>query len=156
MPNINDLFTILALVIGCIITIFVAVLEIFILIFIWDGTWNVNTRKGKRRGINLEKLISESSGDASLARFQLLIFVFVISMSLVLIITSGKPPSFPASIPDQILGLLGISSTSYVLGKALQGIKPSSAEEPSSVATAASPPPSPEPQSYDGQDLPPS
>ncbi len=131
-PNLNDLFAILGFVIGCIITIFVAVLEIFILIFIWEGTWNVHHANSRRkRGINLEKLISESSGDASLARFQLLIFVFVISMSLVLIITSGNPPTFPTTIPDQILGLLGISSTSYVLGKALQGIKPSSGEDSS-------------------------
>ncbi|WP_017656059.1 hypothetical protein [Fortiea contorta] len=149
MPNINDLFAILALVIGCIITLFVAILEIFILIFIWDGTWNVNS--GKKRGINLEKLISESTGDASLARFQLLIFVFVISMSLVLIITSGKPPAFPTSIPDQILGLLGISSTSYVLGKALQTQMKGSQVEPAN--TEVVPPPEPP---YDDHNLPPS
>jgi hypothetical protein len=147
VPNINDLFAILALVIGCIVTIFVAVLEIFVLIFIWEGTWNANSRQ--KRGINLEKLISESTGEASLSRFQLLIFVFVISMSLVLIITSTSPPAFPASIPDQILGLLGISSTSYVLGKALQGqIKTPPPEPPSTVA----PPPPPEPPHYDGYD----
>lgn len=147
MPNINDVFAILALAIGCIITIFVAVLEIFILIFIWDGTWNANS--GKRRGINLEKLISESTGDASLARFQLLIFTFVISMSLVLIITSTSPPAFPASIPDQILGLLGISSTSYVLGKALQTQIKTHPTEPS---TTAAPPPPPEQPYSDGYD----
>jgi hypothetical protein len=147
VPNINDLFIILAFVIGCIITLFVAVLEILILIFIWEGTWNANS--GRKRGINLERLISESSGDASLARFQLLIFMFVISMSLVLIITSTNPPAFPASIPDQILGLLGISSTSYVLGKALQGqIKTPPAEPPSTAA----PPPPPEPPHYDSYD----
>jgi hypothetical protein len=151
VPNISNWFPILAFVIGCIITFFVAVLEIFILIFIWEGTWNVHDQK--RRGINLANLISESSGDASLARFQLLIFVFVISMSLVLIITSGKPPAFPPSIPDQILGLLGISSTSYVLGKALQGqIKPQPVE-PSSMSA---PPPPAESPSYDEHNLPPS
>jgi hypothetical protein len=116
--NINDMFVVLALVIGCIITIFIGILEIFILIFIWEGTWN--SKPDKQRGINLNLLISESTGDASLSRFQLLIFTFVIAMSLILIITSNKPPAFPTSIPDQILGLLGISSTSYVLGKALQ------------------------------------
>ncbi|MBW4562561.1 MAG: hypothetical protein KME32_15700 [Mojavia pulchra JT2-VF2] len=137
MPSINDLFVVLALVIGCLITIFVAVLEIFILIFIWEGTWNL--KSGRRRGINLAKLISESSGDASLARFQLLIFTFVISMSLVLIITSTKPPSFPSSIPDQILGLLGISSTSYVLGKALQ----TQIKEPPETLLPTEPPPLP-------------
>uniref|UniRef100_A0A2P0ZG94 Uncharacterized protein n=1 Tax=[Tolypothrix] sp. PCC 7415 TaxID=373957 RepID=A0A2P0ZG94_9CYAN len=118
MLDINDMFMVLALVIGCVITVFVGVLEIFILIFIWEGTWNFKPEKP--RGINLSMLLSENTGDASLARFQLLIFTFVIAMSLVLIITSNKPPAFPTSIPDQILGLLGISSTSYVLGKALQ------------------------------------
>lgn len=151
MPDISNLFPILALAVGCVITLFVAVLEIFILIFIWEGTWNVNHQK--RRGINLANLISESSGDASLARFQLLIFVFVISMSLVLIITSGKPPAFPPSIPDQILGLLGISSTSYVLGKALQTQMKPPLVEPST--TLAPPPPAESPQ-YDEHDLPPS
>lgn len=141
MPSINDLFAILAFVIGCVITIFVAVLEVFLLIFIWQGTWNANT--GSKQGINLEMLISESTGEASLARFQLLIFTFVISMSLVLIITSSQPPNFPSSIPDQILGLLGISSTSYVLGKALQTQIKVPPAEPSS--TRAAPPPPPEP-----------
>ncbi len=129
MLDINDFFGVLALVIGCVITVFVGVLEIFILIFIWEGTWNLNPEKP--RGINLNMLISERTGDASLSRFQLLIFTFVIAMSLVLIITSNKPPAFPTSIPDQILGLLGISSTSYVLGKAIQTqIKDSPTEPP--------------------------
>ncbi|BAY22578.1 hypothetical protein NIES2100_23410 [Calothrix sp. NIES-2100] len=129
MPDIHNIFIILALVIGCTLTIFVAVLEIFLLIFIWEGTWN--SKSDKRRGINIDMLISESTGDASLARFQLLIFTFVISMSLVLIVASNQPPSFPKIIPDQILGLLGISSTSYVLGKALQTqVKTPSNDEP--------------------------
>ncbi len=141
MPSINDLFAILGFVIGCVITIFVAVLEVFLLIFIWQGTWNANT--GRKQGINLEMLISESTGEASLARFQLLIFTFVISMSLVLIITSSQPPNFPSSIPDQILGLLGISSTSYVLGKALQTQIKVPPAEPSSTRAAPLPPPEP-------------
>ncbi len=127
MNILNHFLPILAVIIGCLVTIFIAVLEIYILIFIWEGTWN--RKIGRRRGINLEKLISESSGEASLARFQLLIFTFIIAMSLILIISSSNPPSFPA-IPDQILGLLGISSSSYVLGKALQTqIKPSGDDE---------------------------
>ncbi|WP_339375755.1 hypothetical protein [Calothrix sp. NIES-2098] len=137
MPNINDIFVVLALIIGCAITIFVAVLEIFILIFIWEGTWNY--KPDKKRGINLDMLLSESTGDASLARFQLLIFTFVISMSLVLIITSSKPPAFPTAIPDQILGLLGISSTSYVLGKALQTQIKASPPEPPPTEQPVSP-----------------
>lgn len=129
MFDVQKEFLILALVIGFTLTFFLVVLEVFILIFIWEGTWNYNSEK--KRGINLNKLISDSSGDASLARFQLLIFTFVISMSLVLIITSSQPPAFPTNIPDQILGLLGISSTSYVLGKALQNqVKNQDAQSP--------------------------
>ncbi len=150
MPSIKDLFAILGFSIGCVLTIFVAVLEVFLLIFIWQGTWNANTNE--KRGINLEKLISESTGEASLARFQLLLFTFVISMSLVLIITSSQPPNFPSSIPDQILGLLGISSTSYVLGKALQTQIKVPSVEPSGTPAA----PLPTPRESPGSGLPPS
>jgi hypothetical protein len=142
VPDIQKFFIFLALVIGITLTIFVAVLEIFILIFIWEGTWN--SQAEKKRGINIAKLISESTGDASLARFQLLIFTFVISMSLVLIVASNQPPSFPEIIPDQILGLLGISSTSYVLGKALQTQIKTPSEPP-----PTEPPPLPAEQSSD-------
>jgi hypothetical protein len=113
------------LVIGWIVALFVLVLEIFILWFIWVGT-NKTWDKEKKiwyaaKGINLERLISDEKGDASLSRFQFLIFTFVIAMSLVLIIVSGKNgPAFPSPIPDQILGLLGISGISYVLAKGIQ------------------------------------
>lgn len=145
--NWTTVFTILAFVIGLLLTIFVGVLEVFILIFIWQGTWNA--KNGQKRGINLEKLISESTGEASLARFQLLIFTFVISMSLVLIITGTSPPKFPNIIPDQILGLLGISSSSYVLGKALQTQNKTSSPEQSDIVAAAPPPPPPPPETSD-------
>lgn len=71
--------------------------------------------------INLSRLISEPTGDASMSRFQLLIFTFVIAASLFLIIASAKPtPQFPATIPQGVLVLLGISSSSYLVSKGIQ------------------------------------
>ena len=125
--TISSAFAFLGLAICWIVAIFILVLEIFILYFIWIGT-NSRSRKNRTtnqlytpKGINLERLISDENGDASLSRFQFLIFTFVISMSLVLIIVSGEEgPAFPNPIPPEILGLLGISGFSYVLAKGIQ------------------------------------
>ncbi|MBA7694191.1 hypothetical protein ES703_102798 [subsurface metagenome] len=58
--------------------------------------------------INLEKLICEPNGDASMSRLQFLIFTFVIAISLYLIII-GKDPL-------EILILLGISGALGIPG----------------------------------------
>ena len=71
------------------------------------------------RRINLQLLVSEANGDASMSRFQFLIFTFVIAMSLYIITVSHDPPAFPA-IPPEVLALLGISSGSYVIAKGIQ------------------------------------
>lgn len=74
-----------------------------------------------RGQIDLSGLLSEDSGGASMARLQLLIFTFVISLSLFLLVVSSKDTmSFP-KIPTEILTLLGISASTYGAGKALQG-----------------------------------
>jgi hypothetical protein len=67
--------------------------------------------------INLDKLISEPNGDASLSRFQFLIFTSVIAVGLLLIIVEMK--GFPP-VPGQIRALLGISGGSYVISKGIQ------------------------------------
>jgi hypothetical protein len=69
--------------------------------------------------INLMYLIAGAEGDASLARFQFLIFTFVIALGLFLIILSVNPPQFPKEVPGGILALLGISGGSYVTSKAV-------------------------------------
>lgn len=71
------------------------------------------------KDIKLNALLSESDGTASMSRFQLLIFTFVIALGLFLIIC-GNPSSgqFP-NVPPAILTLLGISATTYAAGKAL-------------------------------------
>jgi len=80
--------------------------------------------------IDLAKLLSEPNGDASLARFQFLIFTFVIALSLFLVVVGGKEPAFPQVIPATVLALLGISGSSYLVSKSIQfsdpgGIYPS-------------------------------
>lgn len=119
--------TFLGVVVGWIFAIFILILELLLLWFIWVGTsgsdlkWNSRKQVWYRAGINLENLISDENGDASLSRFQLLIFTFVISMSLILIIVSAKNgPAFPPSIPPEILGLLGISGGTYAIAKGIQ------------------------------------
>jgi hypothetical protein len=69
--------------------------------------------------INLTQLVSEPSGDASMSRFQFLVFTFVIAVSFILITVSNKPIAFP-EIPSTVLALLGISAGSYVVSKGIQ------------------------------------
>lgn len=67
--------------------------------------------------IDLEWLISEDNGHASMSRFQLLIFTFVVAISLVKLTEDlGK---FPV-IDNGILTLLGISASTYAVGKGIQ------------------------------------
>jgi hypothetical protein len=77
--------------------------------------------------IDLSQLISEPSGDASMSRFQLLVFTFVIAASLFLIVASPHPPAFPKEIPSGILVLLGISASSYLVSKGIQFSTPEGA-----------------------------
>lgn len=75
----------------------------------------------------LKYLLCEStSGDprASMARFQFLIFTFVISLCL-LLVTVSEPIGFP-DLPTNVLLLLGISGGSYAVGKGIQASSDSS------------------------------
>jgi hypothetical protein len=91
--------------VGVVLTIFIGALAVLVL-------WLMLTGK-----IDLSKLISESTGDASLSRFQFLVFTFVIAMSLFYLTAIGS--KFP-EVPPEILGLLGISGGSYVISKGIQ------------------------------------
>lgn len=68
--------------------------------------------------IDLSKLLTESGGGASMSRFQLLVFTFIIGLSLFFIVVGTK--QFP-TIPNEVLGLLGISATTYGVSKGIQG-----------------------------------
>jgi hypothetical protein len=101
-------FHLLALVMGWTVTVLVAAFALAIIYKMVKGD------------INLMYLIAGVDGDASLSRFQFLIFTFVIALGLFLIILSQNPvPAFPATIPGGILALLGISGGSYVTSKAV-------------------------------------
>lgn len=99
--------TTLGLVIGWILTGFIGLLAVMILVKIWKGD------------IDLNYLISDENGWASLSRFQFLVFTFVVAMSLFYLVVANTPPKYPV-IPKEILALLGISGGSYVLAKGIQ------------------------------------
>ena len=110
----------LSVVCGYLICGLIGLIGIAVLWLIYTGT------------IDLSRLISEPNGDASMSRFQFLIFTFVISLSLFLVIVSGKDSNgklaFP-EIPGGILTLLGISGSSYAVGKAIQFSDPAGVED---------------------------
>jgi hypothetical protein len=71
--------------------------------------------------IDISGLLEEkgsTSGGASMSRFQLLIFTFVVAISLLLIVVSKA--DFPKVVPAGILTLLGISATTYAVSKGIQ------------------------------------
>ena len=98
-------YELLGLVIGWILTIVISLVLLKIVWKIWADE------------IDLTFLISDELGYASLSRFQMLLFTFVIAMSLFYLIVIKA--DFPA-LPKEILALLGISGGSYVLSKGIQ------------------------------------
>ncbi len=71
--------------------------------------------------IDLSEVLTEpGSNKASLSRFQFLIFTFVVAgLFLLLSVESG---TF-VTIPDSVLGLLGISAGSYAISKGIGNAK---------------------------------
>lgn len=103
-------FNTMVLIGGYIVLTVIGLLGLAVVAKIWTGK------------IDLAHLIAESNGQASLSRFQFLIFTFVISSSVLLMALAslGTPtPGFPP-LDTSILGLLGISGTSYVVSKGIQ------------------------------------
>ncbi|HET7538828.1 MAG TPA: hypothetical protein VFK05_03125 [Polyangiaceae bacterium] len=85
--------------------------------------------------INLHLLISNEVGDASLARFQFLLFTFIIGAGLLHLTLKGN--AFPA-IDEGVLMLLGISGASYAIGKSLDKPQPTVTTTTAAAADAAS------------------
>jgi|GEM_PF-2163806 len=105
----------LILAIGWVTVVFVGALGAIILIQMITGK------------IDLGHLISEpakpgqENPEASLSRFQFLVFTFVVAMSLLLVIVSQKDgPAFPGTISPDVLALIGISGGSYLISKGIQ------------------------------------
>ena len=85
-----------------------------VLIFLFGLIVVIDMATGK---IDMSALISEHGGGASMSRFQLLIFTFVIALSFFLIVLHQK--GFP-EVPSQVLVMLGISSSTYAVSKGIQ------------------------------------
>lgn len=96
------------LILSWAVTVFVVLVEAVVLWLILSGR------------IKLDRLISEPDGSASLARFQFLIFTFVIATSFFLVVIGQDPPAFPDRIPPEVLVLLGISGGSYLVSQSIQ------------------------------------
>jgi len=103
---------------GYVLCGFIAVLALVV-------AWLIITNK-----IDLTKLVSEKDGSgASMSRFQLLIFTFVVAVSFFLVVISNikivqaRPTSGGPTLPDVpsgVLLLVGISTSSYAVSKAIQ------------------------------------
>ena len=87
---------------------------LLILLFVVGMVILVDLITGK---IDLSQLLDEVDGGASMSRFQLLIFTFVIAFSLFMIVAS-KPSSLP-DIPNSVIMLLGISGSTYAVSKGI-------------------------------------
>ena len=66
--------------------------------------------------IDLTFLIADEAGYASMSRFQLLIFTFIVAIGLVKVLASSN--GLP-DIPSSILVLIGVSGSTYAVGKAV-------------------------------------
>ena len=97
---------------GYIFCIFFGALAATILIWIWRGK------------ITLDALINEANGQASMSRFQLLIFTFVIAVSFFELVEKRTDGMLP-DIPQGVLTLLGISASTYAVGKGISYSQPS-------------------------------
>ena len=89
--------------------------------------------------IDLSSLLEEANGQASISRFQLLIFSLVVAVGVFLsILHTMRLPE----IPNSVLILLGISASTYAAGK---GISFSRVEgvlkQPPTITPVAPPPP---------------
>lgn len=85
-------------------TFLIAALAVIIVVWIIRGT------------IDLKFLIADEAGDASMSRLQLLIFTFVVAVGLIKVLVASG--SFP-DIPNSILVLVGVSGSTYAIGKAV-------------------------------------
>jgi len=121
MPQYPNSLVFLELLAGYVICALVA-------IFGFVVVWKLATGQ-----IDLSALLHEKDGSgagASMARFQLLVFIFVIALSFFLVVISNikivqyRPgergvPVLP-EVPRGVLLLLGISTSGYAVGKAIQ------------------------------------
>ena len=71
--------------------------------------------------VDVAQLIGESGGGASVSRFQLLIFTFVVALGIIFLL--AKDGKFP-DINANVLALVGISASTYAVSKGIQASSP--------------------------------
>src|SRR5260221_12898236 len=98
---------VLSIVVGWSVVIIVDLLALVVIFRIATGA------------IDLSLLLSEPTGDASISRFQLLVFTYVIGLTLFWVTISRQPPAFP-EITGGLLSLMGISASTYAVSKGIQ------------------------------------
>lgn len=97
---------------GFVLCAFIGLLAGTIIAWIWMGK------------IDLSGMLCEANGMASMSRFQLLIFTFVIAISLFTMVEKGVNPNGFPEIPNGVLTLLGISASTYAVGKGISYSQP--------------------------------
>jgi hypothetical protein len=118
---------------GYVICLFLGVLAATIIIWIW------------RDKIDLANLLNEGNGQASMSRFQLLVFTFVIAISLFELVEKRPDGTFP-DVPQGVLTLLGISASTYAVGKGISYSQPGTLLHPPAGGPGGDPPkPAPDP-----------
>ena len=118
-----------AMLCGYVVCLFLAILAGIIL-------WMILVGK-----IYLSSLLSEANGQASMSRFQLLIFTFVIAVSLFMLVEKGVNPNGFPDIPNGVLTLLGISASTYAVGKGISYSRIEGVTTPEERAPGNVPPP---------------
>jgi hypothetical protein len=96
-----------------------------------------------RNEINLCSLIEEANGQASMSRFQLLVFTLVVAVGVFLSILHTL--TLP-EIPNSILILLGISASTYATGKAITFSRPEGLLKQPGTGSPPPPPPAAGPE----------
>jgi len=98
--------------------------------------------------IDLSTLLKEANGDASMSRFQLLVFSLVVAVGIFLYMLNNL--KLPV-IDQSILTLLGISASTYAAGKGISFSRPEGVTKPSMQNPPhPPPPPNPAPNSPNG------
>jgi len=92
--------------------------------------------------VDVAELIGESGGGASMSRFQLLIFTFVIALGIIFLL--GKDGKFP-DLNANILALVGISASTYAVSKGIQASSPNMPAKGQDTAGGGANPPGPAP-----------
>ena len=96
--------------------------------------------KMARNEINLATILNESNGDASISRFQLLLFSMIVGVGLFLYMLNNL--ALP-DIPNSILVLLGISASTYAAGKGISFSRVEGIMKPGQIAPDGPPEDSP-------------